>query len=289
MDWSDLHSDVVRVNGIRLHYREAGEGPPMLLLHGWPQTAYAFRKIIEPLSAHYHVIAPDLRGMGSSDKPSGPYDMRTVASDIRGLMRALALERAYLVGHDWGGLAARRFALDWPGEAARLAILDVAPHERVLTNLTPEVARATWHFYFNSVPDLPEQLVAHDVETFLRALFGPKCHNPERFIEEGIAEYTRAYSQPGALRAGFAYYKAMFAENRALDRESAGQRITDPLLVLWGNSGGMGQAVDVLGMWRDEALKVEGRGFDEAGHYLPEEAPEGVVAELLRFGGIVGA
>ncbi len=284
MDWESARSDVARVNGVRLHYREAGSGPALLLLHGWPETSYTFRKVLGPLAAHYRVVAPDLRGLGASDRPATGYDVRTLATDVAALIEALGLERPYLVGHDWGGLIARRFALDRPGELARIAILDVAPHEQVFANLTADVAKATWHFYFNAVPDLPERLVAHDVEGFLRSLFRPKCHNPGRFIEECIDEYTRAYSQPGALRAGFAYYQAMFAENRALDRESAGRMITEPLLVLWGNDGGMGGTVDVLSMWRAEAAQVEGRGFDACGHYLPEEAPQETVAELLRFG-----
>ncbi|MBI4609363.1 MAG: alpha/beta hydrolase [Candidatus Rokubacteria bacterium] len=274
---------VIRVNGVRLHFRAAGAGPPMVLLHGWPQTSYAWRKVMPALAERFRVVAPDLRGLGHSDKPASGYDMRTVATDIRELVRALRLEPPYLVGHDWGGLIARRYALDWPGEAARLAILDIVPHEQVLTNLSANVARAGWHYFFNAVPDLPEILVQGNVEAFLRAFFWPKCHNPVRFIEEGIAEYTKAYSTPGALRGGFSYYRAMFAENRALDAESAGRRIREPVLCLWGTSGGMGGVFDVLEMWRREAVDVRGHGVDACGHYPAEEQPEAVVEALVEF------
>jgi len=274
---------VIRVNGVRLHFLTAGDGEPMVLLHGWPQTSYAWRKIIPALAQRFSVVAPDLRGLGHSDKPASGYDMRTVATDIRELVRALGLEPPYLVGHDWGGLVARRYALDWPGEAARLAILDIVPHEQVLANLTASVARGAWHYFFNAVPDLPELLVQGNVEAFLRAFFRPKCHNPALFIEEGIAEYTRAYSLPGALRAGFSYYRAMFAENRALDAESAGRRIQEPVLCLWGERGGMGGVFDVLEMWRRDAVDVRGHALDACGHYPAEEQPEAVVEALLGF------
>lgn len=274
---------VVRVNGVRLHYLAAGDGPPIVLLHGWPQTSYAWRKVIPALAERFLVVAPDLRGMGHSDKPASGYDMRTVATDIYELVQTLGLERPYLVGHDWGGLVARRYALDWPGHAARLAVLDIVPHEQVLANLSANVARGIWHFFFNAVPDLPELLVQANVEAFLRAFFWPKCHNPAVFIEEGIAEYTRAYSAPGALRGGFSYYRAMFAENRLLDAKSVGRKIQEPLLCLWGNSGGMGGIFDVLEMWRKEAVDVRGHGIDACGHYPAEEQPEPVVEALLAF------
>lgn len=282
----EVKSNTARVNGIRLHYLEAGHGPAMVLLHGWPETSYAWRKVLPALAERYRVVAPDLRGMGHSDKPVGPYDIRTrLRRDVRELVRALGLERPYLVGHDWGGLAVRRYVLDWPGEASRLAILDIVPHEQILAGLTPDSARFAWHYFFNAFPDLPEALVQGREALFLRAFFWPKCHNPAVFVEECIAEYARAYAMPGALRGGFGYYRAMFEANRAIDRESEGRRIHEPMLVLWGNDGGMGGGGrDVLGMWRREADDVRGFGLDECGHYLAEEQPDMVIQQLLAFG-----
>ncbi|MCZ6840640.1 MAG: alpha/beta hydrolase [Alphaproteobacteria bacterium] len=280
---TEITRNVIKANGINLHYREAGEGPAMILLHGWPQTSYSWRKVISPLSERYRVIAPDLRGMGDSDKPVGGYDMRTVATDIRQLAAVLSLENPYLVGADWGGLVARRYALDWPGELARVAIVDIVPHAQIFANFTVDYAKGAWHYFFNAVPDMPEHLVAHDVRGFLLTFFRPKFHNPAN-LDDAIDEYVRAYSKPGALRGGFAYYKEMFGENRRLDEESLGKTIQDPIHCIWGNSGGMGGPFDVLEMWRPDAPHVTGRGIDECGHYVHEEAPDILVEELLEFG-----
>ncbi len=276
-------SRTAAVNGIRLHYLEAGEGAPMVLLHGWPQTSFAWRKVIPALAERFRVIAPDLRGMGDSDKPDSGYDMRTVSTDIRELLRSLRLLRPCLVGHDWGGLVARRFALDWPGEASRIAILDIVPHGQILRDLSANIARGAWHYFFNAVPDLPESLVHGRVREFLRIFFRPKCHNPAAFLDECLEEYTRAYSPPDALRGGFNYYRAMFGENRVLDSESEGLKIREPILCLWGNDGGMGGTFDVVSMWKAEAEDVRGFGLDACGHYLAEERPDIVVEELMKF------
>ena len=156
---TEVASAVVRANGIRYHYRAAGDGPAMVLLHGWPQTSYAWRKVIGPLAERFRVIAPDLRGMGDTDRPAAGYDMRTVATDIVELAGALGLAQPYIVGTDWGGLVARRLGLDHPGFADRFAIVDIVPHEQILANLTAAYAAGAWHYFFNAVPDLPERLV----------------------------------------------------------------------------------------------------------------------------------
>ncbi len=275
---------VARVNGVRLHYLRQGQGRPLVLLHGWPQTSFCWRKVMGPLAQHFAVIAPDLRGFGASDKPVTGYDMRTVATDIRELIVVLGYEKAILVGHDWGGLVARRLALDAPALVDRLVIVDIVPHEQIFTNhLTVPVAFGSWHYFFNAVPDLPEILVEGRVESFLRAFMRPKCYNPVFLTPEEWAEYVRACSQPGALRGGFNYYRCMANENRALDAESAGQRIEAPTLVLWGTEGGMGGPYPVLEMWRKECADVRGRAIERCGHYVAEERPEVLLQEILAF------
>ena len=275
---------MARVNGIRIHYLRRGDGPLMVLLHGWPQTSFCWRKVLGPLAQHFTVVAPDLRGFGESDKPATGYDMRTVATDIRELVKALGFEKAILVGHDWGGLVARRYALDSPAALDRLVIVDIVPHEQIFTqHLTVPVAFASWHYFFNAVPDLPEILVADRVEPFLRAFLRPKCYDPDFLDPHEVAEYVRAYSQPGALRGGFSYYRCMAKENRALDAESAGRMIEAPTLVLWGTEGGMGGPYPVLEMWRRECVDVRGRAIERCGHYVAEEQPEILLQEILEF------
>jgi haloacetate dehalogenase len=279
----EIERNVVRANGINQHYRACGAGPALVLLHGWPQTSYSWRKVMPLLAPHYRCIAPDLRGMGDTDKPVSGYDMRTVATDIHALIEVLGLEDVYMIGADWGGLVARRYALDRPGALDRLCIVDIVPHDQIFANFTPSYARGAWHYFWNAVPDLPEKLVAHDVRGFLQAFFRPKTHNPET-LDEFIDEYARAYSKPGALRGGFAYYKAMFDENPALDAENPDARIAEPVHCVWGNSGGMGGPFDVLAMWRSVAPDVTGRGLDECGHYVHEERPVDLAAEIIAFG-----
>jgi pimeloyl-ACP methyl ester carboxylesterase len=277
----------VAANGIDHHVLEAGDGPPLVLLHGWPQTSHAWRKVMPGLAERYRVIAPDLRGMGQTDKPDGPYDMRTVANDLDALLSKLEAARPYLVGHDWGGLVARRFALDHPGTADRIAILDVAPHEQALRNVTAESARALWHFFFNVHADLATELVAGREEAFLSYLFRDKCFDPGSFIPECVGTYAAAMAAPGAARAGFKYYEAMFAENRALDRETeaSGSKIAEPLIVMWGTKGGVGAVADLMAMWGAEANNlVRGVPFENSGHYLAEEEPEKTIREIISFG-----
>ncbi len=280
---TDVETATVRANGIRIHVRAAGSGPAMMLLHGWPQTSWAWRKVMPALARHYRVVAPDLRGLGDTDKPATGYDVRTLAEDMRALASALGLENVYLVGTDWGGLVARRWALDHPGELDRLAIIDMVPHGRILESMTPDHARGAWHYFFNAVPDLPERLASLDLRFFLEAFFRPKYHDAAN-MDEALDAYVRAYSKPGALRGGFNYYRAMFEENRRIDAEAPERRIREPVHCVWGKSGGMGGPYDVLGMWSKEADRVTGVGLDACGHYVHEEAPERLVRELLEFG-----
>ena len=175
---SEIERNTIKANGITQHYRSCGEGPPMVLLHGWPQTSYSWRKMLPLLAPHYRCIAPDLRGYADSDKPVSGYDMRTVANDIHAMCETMGLKNVYLVGADWGGLVARRYALDRPGVLDRLCIVDIVPHDQIFANFSPTYARGAWHYFFNAVPDMPEQLVAHDIKLFLQAMFRPKYHNP---------------------------------------------------------------------------------------------------------------
>ena len=279
----NIENGTVNANGLSLHYLTCVEGAPLVLLHGWPQTSYSWRKLLPILAPHYRCVAPDLRGLGESDKPADGYDMRTVANDIHAMCEAMGLENVYLVGADWGGLVARRFALDRPGVLDRVCIVDIVPHDQIFANFTPAYARRAWHYFFNAVPDMPEQLVAHDIALFLKTMLQQKYHDTA-IMTEAIDEYVRAYSKPGALRGGFAYYKAMFDENPSIDAENPAAQIIEPVHCVWGNSGGMGESFDVLDMWASVAPILSGRGLDECGHYVHEEQPNELAKEIIAFG-----
>ena len=197
-----------QVNGIRLHYVLEGQGPLVVLLHGWPQTWYCWRKVIAPLADGHTVLVPDLRGYGQSDKPPAGYDKRTMAEDVRALAGHLGHSRiALLAGHDRGARVAHRYALDHPGEVERLAVLDIVPTREMFARADATVARGYWHWLFHLQPDLPELLVGPNIEAYLRWFFERWTANRPA-VEEAVPEYVHAFSAPGALRAGFDDYRA---------------------------------------------------------------------------------
>jgi haloacetate dehalogenase len=272
------------VNGIRLHYVREGEGPLVLLLHGWPQTWYCWRRLIPPLAERYTVVAPDLRGYGLSDKPPAGYDKRTMAEDVRALVGHLGHRRvALLAGHDRGARVAHRWALDHPDEVERLAVLDIVPTREMFRRVDATVARGYWHWLFHLQPDLPELLVGPNLEAYLRWFFERWTSNRPA-VEEAVPEYVRAFSAPGALRAGFDDYRATFPDDLDADEASAaaGQRLRMPLLVLWGDAG-LPSRLPVLDIWRGYAADVRGQAIADCGHFVPEERPAEVAGHLLRL------
>lgn len=274
----------VRVDGVRLHYVRAGQGPPVVLLHGWPQTWYMWRKVLPGLARRFTVVAPDLRGVGNSETPLTGYDRRRVAADVRGLLRHLGFERAGVVGHDIGGNVALRFALDHPETTAALMILDVVPYTHLFTHLTTEVALRLWHFFFHAQPDLAEWFVGDRVAEYLGYIFTSRVFDPTVFGETELAVYARAYGRPGALRGGFEHYRTCFGESLRQDLADleAGKRVSAPVRVLWGEVGPY-RDVNALEMWRPFAPGATGAAIPDCGHFLPEERPEAVLAEMEGF------
>lgn len=284
----ELHGITARVNGIRMHYVAAGAGPLLMLLHGWPQTWYCWRKVIPRLAEHYTVVAPDLRGYGLTDKPAGGYDKRTMAADVRALAQHLGFDGLVLAGHDRGARVAHRYALDHPDEVQKLVVLDVIPTRAMWDHLDLAMARGFWHWLFHVQPDLPEVLVGDRVETYLRYFFERWTYNRAP-VEEAVPEYVRAFSRPGALRAGFDDYRASFPDDFDADEASAqaGQKLEMPVLALWGGTGLVG-TLPALEIWRQYASDVRGEAILECGHFLPEERPDAVLDRLLAFLGAGG-
>lgn len=273
------HHSVV-LDEVRLHYVIAGRGKPVVLLHGWPQTWFEWRRIIPALAERYTVIAPDMRGLGDSSRPMSGYDKRTVAHDIYQLVRKLGFEEICLVGHDWGGPVAYAYACAHPADVHRLVILDVTiPGE--LWERFPQITRkgGIWHLAFHNVRDLPEALVAGRERMYLSWFYRSVAYNPAAISEAEIDEYVRCYSAPGAMRAGFEYYRAIFTDIDH-NKENAKTKLTMPVLALGGERGFRNSPLHSM---RELATNVRGGVVERAGHWIAEERPDYLIEELSKF------
>jgi pimeloyl-ACP methyl ester carboxylesterase len=273
----------VEANCIRQHYLEAGDGPPVVLLHGFPETSYAWRFQIPELARKYRVIAPDLRGYGETDKPATGYDKRTMANDLRELMQVLDIPKIALVGHDRGARVATRFAKDFPYLLDRLVVMDNVPTRIVSREFNGRLAKSYWFFIFNQVPDLPEALISGREDLWLRHLFSDWCYNPLAIDGEAFDTYVKAYRRPGALRGAMSDYRAI-GEDVAQDLVDADQKIACPTLALWGEDfHAVGRMFDMKQVWEEMASNLSVAPIPRAGHLPQEEQPELVNAALLDF------
>jgi len=266
---------------VRLHYVTAGAGFPVVLLHGWPQSWYEWRHIIPGLAERHRVIAPDLRGLGDSSRPAEGYDKKTIGNDIWRLVNGtLGISEFFLVGHDWGGPTAYAVAAAHPDAVRKLAILDVSIPGDGSPNISQGGRR--WHHAFHQTMDLPEALVAGREEIYLGWFYRNYGHRPDVIPDADIAEYLRTYRQPGALRAGFSYYRAIprdIADNEAIARDF---KLPMPVLALGGDSG-WGRGMEVVRSLERMATDVRGGVIQNSGHWIPEEQPAELLRRLLEF------
>ncbi len=269
-------------DGVRIHYRRLGQGPGMVLLHGYPQTGHMWRKVMPALAERFTVVAPDLRGYGDSDRPASGYDKRTMAADIAQVIEALGLAPVILVGHDRGARVGHRFALDHPALLTHLVLLDIAPTFDVFERIDQVSARRVWHWFFHQVPDLPEALTAGREDVYLRWCYRTWAYNPTAIEEEAIQEYARCFRQPGGMRAGFEDYRAGATIDLEHDRADRARKVAAPTLVLWGGSR-TAQSGDMLGVWKARCERADGWAVPECGHFIPEEQPAAVVDAILKF------
>ena len=268
--------------GNRLHYVMGGRGDPILLVPGWPQTWYAWRRVMPLLASRYTVVAVDLPGMGDSDKPPDGYDTATVATRLHDLTRAFGWERFHLVGHDVGCWLGYPFAATYPKSLLKLVLIDatvpgLAPAEAYA--FAPERIGRNWHFFFNALPDLPEALLAGRERLFLSWLFQAKSFNPAAISRQALDEYVRCYAAPGAWRSANGYYRAYF-DNMAQNREHARHRLQTPVLTVGGDVA-LGSMMEP--MLCSVADNVTGLVVANCGHYVPEEAPDELASALLDF------
>jgi haloacetate dehalogenase len=282
-------------NGIEIRALVGGSGPPVLLLHGFPQTHVCWHKVAPRLAEKFTVVATDLRGYGASSKPSSKslggadhaaYSKRAMAADQVEVMRRLGFDRFRLVGHDRGGRVAHRLALDHPASVERLAVLDIAPTSTMYAATDRALAEAYYHWFFLIQPyDFPERMIGADPDYFMRRTLASWCKVEGAIDERATAAYIEAFSRPDAIHAACEDYRAAASidlEHDATD-EKAGRLLTMPLLVLWGARGTIGRRFDVLQTWHEKSdAAVSGKALD-CGHFVPEEAPDATFAELLRF------
>lgn len=273
---------------VRIRFAIAGEGPPLLLLHGHPQTHVTWRKVAPALAHKFTVIAADLRGYGDSAKPDGGvdhvnYSKRAMALDQVELMHALGHERFAVVGHDRGGRVAHRMALDHPDAVARLAVLDIAPTATMYARTDRVFAtRYFWWFFLIQPFPLPEKMISADPEFFLRRHIDGQIKIAGATEPEAFAEYLRCYLDPMTRHAICEDYRAAAGIDLVHDEADKDRRVTAPLLALWGGRGTVGALYDVPETWREKATDVYGHALD-CGHTLQEELPQDLVDELVAF------
>jgi haloacetate dehalogenase len=272
--------------GVRINVARGGEGPPVLLLHGYPQTNAMWHRVAPVLAERFTVVCPDLRGYGDSDKPPGDedhaaYSKREMAAEQLDVMRALGFDRFAVAGHDRGARVALRMALDHPDAVERLAILDIVPTREIYATIDAQRATTVWRYFFLIQPhDLPERLIGADPELYLRWTLDEWCGAPGGLADGAVAEYARCFDD-ATIHASCEDYRAGASIDLAHDEADAGTPLRCPVLVLWSRDG-LGSSYDVAAIWEQRAAEVRGRALD-CGHFLAEERPSEVARELLAF------
>lgn len=277
----------VKLSEVEIHLERGGSGPPLLLLHGYPQTHAMWHRVAGPISEHFEVICPDLRGYGASSKPPGlpdhaNYSKRAMAKDLVEVLRHLGHAQVLVAGHDRGARVGHRLALDHPEVVSRLCVMDIAPTLHMFRNTNQAFATGYYHWFFLIQPDgLPERLIGQDPEYYLREALRRWSGPQASFDESVVQQYVQAFT-PEGIHATCEDYRAAASIDLIHDEADRSRKLTCPLHVLWGSRGFVHRNYDVLSVWSDYAETVSGRPLD-CGHFLPEEAPEAVVQELLGF------
>jgi len=276
----------VRTSGTTINALAGGDGPPLLLLHGYPQTHVEWRKIAPELAKTFTLVIPDLRGYGDSGKPAGGgthvnYSKRAMALDQVEVMEKLGFKKFAVVGHDRGARVAHRLTLDHSDRVTKLVLMDICPTHYMYKTADRVFATFYFHWFFliQAAP-LPETLIGNNVDMFLKAFMGsvmPKAIDPDAY-----AEYRRCFSDPATIHATCEDYRAAATIDLVHDEADFDRKISCPALVLWGANGLVGRKYDVLAVWRERATKVSGKALP-GGHWLAEELPELTLAELRQF------
>jgi haloacetate dehalogenase len=271
---------------VSINVAVAGAGPPVLLLHGYPQTHVMWHRVAPQLTDRFTVVCADLRGYGDSEKPRGGgdhcrYSKRSMAADQLEVMRSLGFERFGLVGHDRGARVALRLARDHPDAVSGLAVLDIVPTRTIYETIDQARATTVWRYFFLIQPeDLPESLIGAAPDVYLTSTLEDWCGTPGALSADAVAEYRRCFDE-ATIHATCEDYRAGATIDLVHDRADEHEPVQCPTLVLWSASG-IGATYDVPAIWHEHAPRMRGRALD-CGHFIAEERPQETVAELRAF------
>lgn len=278
----------IQTSGTTINLMKGGDGPPLLLLHGYPQTHLMWHKIASRLAQDFTVVAPDLRGYGDSGKPQGDpehlnYAKRAMAQDQVEVMQQLGFESFLLVGHDRGARVSHRLTKDHPQRVRKLAVLDIIPTHRMFQIVNKDMATNTYHWFFLIQPyDFPEKMIGAAPDYFLRRGFERGENAAEVFPTEVVAEYARCFIDPATIHGTCEDYRAGASIDLVHDEADFDEKVGCPLFVLWSATGYVGRTEDVLQVWRDYATDVRGHSLP-CGHFLAEEMPDETYTALKTF------
>ncbi|HAU83659.1 MAG TPA: alpha/beta hydrolase [Betaproteobacteria bacterium] len=277
-----MRRSTVRANGIRMNVWTGGEGPTLVLLHGYPQTGQMWHKVSPTLMKRFNLIIPDLRGYGDSEKARSGFDKKTMAKDIACLASELGHETFFLMGHDRGARVAHRLALDFAERVEKLIVLDIVPTHTIFSRTGRELAAAYWHWFYFQAPDLPEIMIRNSAEPFLQTMFRSLSWRPDAIDDLLFAEYLRAFTSPGTIRCGLEDYRAAATIDYEDDERDLGTKLSCPVYTIWGQFGKMESLFDVVDTWKEKADNVIGKSLP-CGHFIPEEAPDELLSEIVPF------
>lgn len=279
----------IAVEGIEINHVIGGSGPPVLLLHGFPQCLAMWAKVAPVLAKRFTVVCADLRGYGDSAKPhcapdKSNYAFRAMAADQVGLMKALGFGTFHAVGHDRGGRTAHRLALDHPDAVRSLTVMDIVPTYKLFMEIDRRIGGAYWHWFFLAQPEpFPERLIGADPDFFYEnCLPGLRGGSLGDFEAEMFAEYRRCWRDPAMIHGSCSDYRAAASIDLDHDAADLGRKIACPTLVLWGADGVMARFYDMLAVWRERCADVRGQALP-GGHFFIDTAPDATAATLLDF------
>ena len=285
--FDNFKQDFIEVNGVNINYKIGGQGEPLLLLHGYPQSHILWRKIAPLFAKDYTVICADLRGYGDSDKPKSDekhltYSKKTMGLDQNELMKKLGFNEYFLVGHDRGARVAHRMAIDFKESIKKISVLDIVPTSHVFKNTNAILARRYYHWFFliQSYPH-PETMIGNDPEYYIRSKLQMWGANNQYLTEDIIKEYLRCFNTE-SINASCEDYRAGASIDLVHHEEDLHKKISCPLQVLWGSKATVEELYDPVKVWKEWAINVEGESID-CGHFLPEENPIETYNAIIKF------